>query len=293
MSAFTFLFIYEMFCSFISHKPPKKRVHRLTFLRQNESLLETCLRLVHSLLMVLFLAIFSLFKKYGMDRRTLYPTCKRSTLSEPFRFKPRTLERGKVWQEIANRLNENRLIHFRATKRSTREHFSFLLEKFKAKRTNEAKQSGVDVEDSKLDVAIEEIWEKWQDAESQDATFVSKKQIEADKASGEEVRRKACEKLEETSKRKMEEEAAEVKPRKSRRYGSDTIEFLREKANQDLVVRQEEVQLSTAQRKRSRASCSITKAISTCTATAATTSNANAKYDATTEQLMAKFSSPK
>ena len=39
-----------------------------------------------------------------------------------------------------------------------------------------------------------------------------------------------------------------------------------------------------AQRKRRRALCAITRAISTCTATAATTSNANAKYDATTEQ---------
>ena len=59
-------------------------------------------------------------------------------VSEPFRFKPRTVERGKVCQEIANRLNENRLIHFRVTKRSTREDFSLLLEKFKAKRKNEA-----------------------------------------------------------------------------------------------------------------------------------------------------------
>ena len=33
-------------------------------------------------------------------------------VSEPFCFKPRTAERGKVYQEIANRLNENRLIHF-------------------------------------------------------------------------------------------------------------------------------------------------------------------------------------
>ena len=116
------------------------------------------------------------------------------------------------------------------------------MEKFKAKRKNEAKQSGVDVHDSELDVAMEEIWEKWQEAESQDATCdMNKKQIEADKASGEEVRRN-CEKLGETSKRKMEEEAAEVKPRKSRRYGSDTIEFLREKAKQDLAIRKEEVQ---------------------------------------------------
>ena len=52
---------------------------------------------------------------------------------------------------------------------------------------------------------------------------MSKKQIEADNASGEEVRRKACEKLGETWKRNMKEEAAEVKPRKSRRYRSDTI----------------------------------------------------------------------
>ena len=146
-----------------------------------------------------------------------------------------------MWQEIENRLNENRLIHFRVTKRSTREHFSLLFEKFKAKRKNKAKQCGVEVQDSELDVAMEEIWEKWQEAESQDATCVSKKQIEVDKASGKEVRRKVCEKLGETSKRKMEEEAVVVKPRKSRRYGSDTIEYLREKAKQDLVVRQEEV----------------------------------------------------
>ena len=86
-----------------------------------------------------------------------------------------------------------------------REHFSLLLEKFKAKRKNEAKQSGVDVQNSKLDVAMEEIWEKWQEAESQAATCdINKKQIEADKASGEEVRRKACEKLGETSKRNLE-----------------------------------------------------------------------------------------
>ena len=164
-------------------------------------------------------------------------------VSEPFRFKPRTVERGKVWQEIANRLNEKRLIHFRATRRSTREHFSLLLEKFKAKRKNGAKQSGVDVQDSELDVAMEKIWEKWQEAESQDATCdMNKKQIEAHKASVEEVRRKACEKLGETSKRKMEKEASEVKTRKSRRYGSDTIEFLLEKVKQDLAIRKEEVQ---------------------------------------------------
>ena len=65
------------------------------------------------------------------------------------------MKRRKVFQEIANRLNENRLIHFQVTKRSTRQHFSLLFEKFKAKRKNEVKQSGVDVQDSELDVAME------------------------------------------------------------------------------------------------------------------------------------------
>lgn len=82
------------------------------------------------------------------------------------------MKRRKVWQEIENRLNENRLIHIRVTKRSTREHFSLLLEKFKAKRKNEVKQSGVDVQDSELDVSMEV--EEWQEAESQDGTCESK-----------------------------------------------------------------------------------------------------------------------
>ena len=190
-------------------------------------------------LMVLF-ALFS--RNMGWTDAHDIQLAREVLVIEPFRFKPRTVERGKVWQEIANRLNESRLIHFRVTKRLTREHFS-LLEKFKAKRKNEAKQSSVEVQDSELDVAMEEIWEKWQEAESQDAMCDrNKKQIEAEKASEEEVRRKACEKLGETSKRKMEEEAAEVKPSKSRRYGSDTIEFLREKVRQDLAIRKEEVQ---------------------------------------------------
>ena len=56
------------------------------------------------------------------------------SVSEPFRFRPRTFEREKIWEEIANRLNDVTNIHFRVMKHSTREHFSLLLEKFKAKR---------------------------------------------------------------------------------------------------------------------------------------------------------------
>jgi len=82
-------------------------------------------------------------------------------LCEPYQFKPRTVERGKIWQTIADHLNEIPDLKFRVTKRSTREHFGLLLSKSKAKRREEAKLSGVNVEDTELDTAMEEVLEKW------------------------------------------------------------------------------------------------------------------------------------
>lgn len=64
-------------------------------------------------------------------------------------------------------------------------------------------------------------------------------QQEAYRAGGEDVRMKACEKLGET-KRKSEASATDQKPRKSRRSGTDTISFLRERAQQDLALKQDE-----------------------------------------------------
>lgn len=58
---------------------------------------------------------------------------------------------------------------------------------------------------------------------------------------GEEVRKKACEKLGETMKQKEEGEGlSEPKKKQSRKGGNDTIEFLREKANIDVAMKQEE-----------------------------------------------------
>jgi hypothetical protein len=144
--------------------------------------------------------------------------------SEPFRHRPRTVERGKVWQDISDQLNTNSLVKFRVTKRSTREHFILLLMKYKAKRKT----------------AMEEIWEKWEAAEVENTlgTSNNKKKMEADRVGGEDVRMKACERQGETAKRKSEE--TDGKPKKSRRYGGDTIAFLREKQNLDMESKKEE-----------------------------------------------------
>ena len=44
--------------------------------------------------------------------------CREILVSEPYKFKPRTLERGKVWDEIAERLNNIKDPKFKVSKRS-------------------------------------------------------------------------------------------------------------------------------------------------------------------------------
>ena len=156
-------------------------------------------------------------------------------LSEPWNYKARTVDRGKVWTVIADRLNKVNTVKFSVTKKSVREHFNLLLEKFKVKRRNQAKLSGVNVEDSELDVLMEEISEKWEEAETKDGCFTDKQKAEADRAAGEEIRQRACEQLGETKKRKVETES-NPGPKKARRSGSETLHFLKEK----MAVRQAE-----------------------------------------------------
>ena len=148
--------------------------------------------------------------------------------SEPWMLKPRTVDRGKVWNAITDHLNDETSVKFQVKKKQVQEHFKLLLDKFKAKRKHQAKLSGVEIEDSEMDFLMEEILEKWEEAEASDLGCTSKEKADSDRAIGEEIRRKACEKLGETSKRNAGEKAEPV-AKKSRRSGSETLDFLREK----------------------------------------------------------------
>ena len=103
------------------------------------------------------------------------------------------------------------------------------------------RDSGLEVEETELDQALEEINAKWEAVEEQDTLLLNdKKKTEVDRTMGEEVRKKACEKLGGTMKRKEEGEGlSEPKKKRSRKGGNDTIEFLREKANIDMAMKQD------------------------------------------------------
>ena len=79
-------------------------------------------------------------------------------ICQPFKFKERTVERGKTWEEISKYLNTCETAKFRVNKRSVRERFKLIKEKFKRKIREEEKSSGIDVEPtSELEQALEEI----------------------------------------------------------------------------------------------------------------------------------------
>ena len=107
---------------------------------------------------------------------------------EPFHLKARTVERGKVWQTIVDNLNSHATLRFLVTKKLVREHRNLLLDKYRARMQKEQRDSGVEVEQTELDQALEEINKKWEAAEEQDILLLNnRKKTEEDRAMGEEV----------------------------------------------------------------------------------------------------------
>ena len=94
---------------------------------------------------------------------------------------PRTVDRGKVWNAITDRLSDETSVKFQVKRKNVQEHFKLLLDKFKAKRKHhsQAKLSGVDIEDSEMDILMEEISEKWEEAEASDLGCTSKEKADS------------------------------------------------------------------------------------------------------------------
>ena len=107
----------------------------------------------------------------------------------------------------------------------------------------EEKASGIDCEETKLDRALEEIIEKEKASESSRNDCSSAQQVKKNKAAEEEQRLKAVERLGQTAKRQAESGGKEVKPKKGRRSGSETLEYLRDKFESESQYRKEELSL--------------------------------------------------
>ena len=105
--------------------------------------------------------------------------CQEILVLEPFKAKKGSIARGQIWDKIANNLNSLQHPQFRVTKRSVRERYTLLSDKFRAKMRDEEKARGIDTDLSDVEKAPEEI-EK--EAVVEETAQNNKKKFNSDKA---------------------------------------------------------------------------------------------------------------
>ena len=145
--------------------------------------------------------------------------CRELLVMEIFKYPKRSKERGELWQKIATSLNNTSTIKFSVNKRSVRDRLTLLINKYREKLNKEEKSSGIACDDdSEVEIAVAEIMEKGKAADlvrKENSNALTKKD-ENDKASAEEVRLKAMERLGQTKKRNADSGCDEVTAKKQK-----------------------------------------------------------------------------
>ncbi|KAL9954111.1 hypothetical protein ACROYT_G041607 [Oculina patagonica] len=172
--------------------------------------------------------------------------CTEVLVLEPWKFPKQSKERGEVWGEVALRLNGTNYPKFKVSKRSVRERLTLLVNKYKEKMRKEEQGSGIECDDeTELEKALSEIIEKEQAADlerKQNSNTLTKKN-ESDKASAEESRLKAMERLGQTKKRNADASSDQVTPPKSRKSTTEAVQILKEKYENEKEIRKEEMEI--------------------------------------------------
>ena len=152
--------------------------------------------------------------------------------------------------QIAVNLNSLASPTFKVSKRSVRDRLTLLQAKYKENLREEERVSGIDCEETQLDTAVEEILdkEKAADMERNEQAGTLTKQHQSEKASAEEVRHQAMERLGKTQKRNADME--EGKPSKrGKRRSSDAVEYLKEKFELESKLRKDEMEFKKNEQK--------------------------------------------
>ena len=151
--------------------------------------------------------------------------CREILVLEPYRFKIGSRERGQCWDSIAENLSSLSYPKFSVDQRAVRDRFSKLERYFRKRMASEERASGISPEMTELDEALENIIEMMEEA-VKTGRGIEKKREENEKQVAENVRKRSMETLAETLEREKE---GTGKKKKRHYYGSDTIEYLKEK----------------------------------------------------------------
>lgn len=172
--------------------------------------------------------------------------CREILAVDPFTgTKKGTVQRGAKWNEIGDNLMKIENPKFKVDQRAVRDRYTLLSQKLKKKLREEEEASGIDTEMTEVEDALEDIIEI-EDASAKQVEYesgVKMKELDKEKQSAEDARKKAMEKLGETQKRKGTDKENEGQIKKKRSNGSDTLVFLREKNVLQVEMKKEEMEL--------------------------------------------------
>ena len=153
-------------------------------------------------------------------------------------------ERGKIWDEIAARLNSISHPKF------LRDRLNLLMAKFKAKNREEERASGISPDLLEIETLLEELCEKEAAAKNKPSVGDKRKNDLQEKAKAEEMRLKAMETMGQTKKRDQKSDG--VNPTKKRRKCTgDAIGYLEKKAEQEMALMREEIEMRKQEEMRS------------------------------------------
>ena len=176
--------------------------------------------------------------------------CREMLAVNPFSAKRKTTQRAKMWETVANNLEDIDTPKFKVTVRSVRDRYSLLAKKYRKQMQSEKKASGISPEISELDVLLEELiaLEDLSEGEKENENEEKNKKADQDRAKAVDIRKKAMEKLSDTQMRKSQEgdESSGAK-KKFRRSSGDTVAYLKERNDAEFELRKEELELKKKQ----------------------------------------------
>ena len=176
--------------------------------------------------------------------------CREILIHSPFQYKKSSIQRGQVWNDIAERLVAVDEVRFKSDldRRGVRDRYNLLANKLRRKLKDERKASGIETDMSEVEVALEDLIEREDESdkqhkENQDQNLKRKE----DRQQAEDIRTKSLERLGETQKRKGQDSNLQTKAKKKRATGGDAVVFLRERTEAMVAARKEEVSMKVKQ----------------------------------------------
>jgi len=168
--------------------------------------------------------------------------CREILVEQPFSFKRGSRERGNCWDMIASRLSQLEKPRFIVDQRAVRDHYLKLEKSFKRKVSNENRSSGIVVEQTELDSLLEEIVERSVAAQEDIVASDNRKskEKEKEKETAENIRKRSMERLAQTRERESVKNICNKKQKVDQR---NTVEYLKEKGDKELMVKTEELEL--------------------------------------------------